>query len=459
MSGTDLFSSAGGVFSWLESFSNFEKNSFSLRHFRLDRMEALLDHFGGPHRAYRSFHIAGSKGKGSTAAFLSSILRAAGFKTGLYTSPHLVSYKERISLAGEEIADEVFIRQGEILRSKIEGLDASRFPGGECPTTFELLTCLGFLIFRHLGCEWVVLETGMGGRLDATNVTLPAASVLTPIELEHTEYLGTTIAAIAEEKAGIIKKGIPVFVSPQTEEALSVFRAAAAKKGCRLWYLPEWFQSIASHTDTGGAHVRLLPAGGQKPLTLRLRLRGEVQAENAALAFLVIRSTLPQIPEELVLRGLEQTDIPGRLQMLKDSPSVFVDGSHTPLSITRLLRSFQEMYPRPGVLILGIVGGKRQEEIAGILCPAFRKVIVTTPGNFKASDPHRLYEICRAYNANTSLIPSPAEALAEAKRCLPDAAILITGSFYLAGEILKLPEASVSPDAKSAEIEREPRGS
>jgi dihydrofolate synthase/folylpolyglutamate synthase len=441
MSGADFFSSAGDVFSWLESFSNFEKNAFSLRNFRLDRMDALLEHFDRPHRAYLSLHIAGSKGKGSTAAFLASVLRAAGFRTGLYTSPHLVSYKERISLAGEEIPDEVFMRQGELLRNKIESLDAAGFPGGELPTTFELLSCLGFLVFRYLGCEWVVLETGMGGRLDATNVTLPRAVILTPIELEHTEYLGSTIAAIAGEKAGIIKPGIPVFASPQTPEALSVFREQAARKGCRLSYLPEYFENVTSHTDSGGAQVRMLPAGGKEPLHLRLRLRGEVQAENAALAFLVIRDVLPQIPEELVLRGLEEADIPGRFQKLEDSPPVFVDGSHTPLSVTRLLHSFREIYPRPDTLILGIVGGKRQEEIAAILCPAFRRVIVTTPGTFKASDPRGLHEICRAYNANASLIPSPAEAFAEAKRSLPDSggSILITGSFYLAGEILKLP--------------------
>jgi dihydrofolate synthase/folylpolyglutamate synthase len=442
MSGADFFSSAGEVFSWLESFSNFEKNAFSLRNFRLDRMEALLGYFGGPHRAYCALHVAGSKGKGSTAAFLASVLRAAGFKTGLYTSPHLVSYKERISLAGQEIPDRVFIRQGQRLKAMMESLEASRFPGGELPTTFELLSCLGFLIFRHLDCEWVVLETGMGGRLDATNVTLPRASILTPIELEHTEYLGGTIAAIAGEKAGIIKKGIPVFVGPQPGEALSVFRARAAEKGCRLSYVPECFQSIASRTDTGGTQVRMLPPGREKPLDLRLRLRGGVQAENAALAFLVIRDVVPEIPEGIVLRGLEEADIPGRFQKLEDSPPVFLDGSHTPLSVSRLLHSFREMYPRPDTLVLGIVGGKRQEEIASILCPAFRRVIVTTPGTFKASDPRALYRICRAYNANSSLIPEPAEALAEAKKGLPDAGspILITGSFYLAGEILKLPQ-------------------
>jgi dihydrofolate synthase/folylpolyglutamate synthase len=439
------FSCAAKVFSWLESFSNFEKNSFSLREFRLDRMERLLDFFGRPHECCRALHIAGSKGKGSTAAFLASILRAAGFKAGLYTSPHLVSYKERISLAGEEIADEVFTAQARILRDLIESLEAKSFPGGAYPTTFELLTCLGFLVFRALGCEWVVLETGMGGRLDATNVIRPEASVLTPIELEHAEYLGNTVAAIAREKAGIIKPGVPVFISPQTGEALEVFRAAAAQKGAAVYYLPECVKKISCRLRKDETAVRIVPAGNEKPFTVRLRLRGEVQAENAALAFLAARTVLPQIPAPVIMRGLEEAFIPGRFQKLEDFPPLFVDGSHTPVSVTRLLRSLREMYPKPDTLILGVVGGKRHEEIAAILCPAFRRVIVTTPGTFKASDPGRLYEACLAYNTRCSLVPDPARALAEAKKEISGLArarnrpILVTGSFYLAGEILKLP--------------------
>ncbi|MDR1932483.1 MAG: bifunctional folylpolyglutamate synthase/dihydrofolate synthase [Spirochaetales bacterium] len=435
-----LFPSTEEVFSWLEGFSNFERNAFTLRNFRLDRMEALLDLFGKPHRAYRCLHIAGSKGKGSTAAFLASVLSAAGLKTGLYTSPHLVSYKERISLAGEEIADDVFICQAEVLRGKIESLDPARFPGGDYPTTFELLTCLGFLIFRALGCAWAVLETGMGGRLDATNVCLPEACVLTPIEFEHTEYLGDTISAIAREKAGIIKSGVPVFCAPQTGEALAVFRAAAAERGCGFHYLPEYFTNISCCTGMDGSLAELQPAGEARRLSLRLRLSGEVQAENAALAFQVIRAVLPELSQDILVRGLEAAFIPGRLQKVEDLPPVFVDGSHTPLSVKRLLHSFRQMFAAPDTLILGIVGGKRCEEIAAILCPAFRSVIVTTPGTFKASDPRRLYEICLKYNASSRLIPGPADAFAAAKKDLPapGSPVLITGSFYLAGEILKL---------------------
>jgi dihydrofolate synthase/folylpolyglutamate synthase len=178
----------------------------------------------------------------------------------------------------------------------------------------------------------------------------------------------------------------------------------------------------------------------ERRVSVRLRLRGEVQAENSGIAFQVVKTILPELPEKIIIKGLEEAFLPGRFQKLEDSPPVFVDGSHTPLSVTRLLHSFREMYPLPGVLILGIVGGKRFEEIAAILCPAFGRVIVTTPGTFKASDPGKLYETCLAYNTNSSLIPGPAEAFASAKNALTgtDRPILITGSFYLAGEILKL---------------------
>lgn len=406
-------------------------------------MHRLLDLFDHPQESFRSYHIAGSKGKGSTATFLSSILKEAGFRTGLYTSPHLVSYKERITLAGEEIDDEVFLEQTTLLRDRLSSLRPEDFPGGEFPTTFELLTCLGFLVFRRLECEVAVLETGMGGRLDATNVVHPIASILTPIELEHTEYLGDTLEKIAAEKAGIIKSKTPVIVSPQVPQALEVFQQVAQAQHSPLHYLPAYLKSFEAHTHIEGTTLyaewnrELLPT--HPPLRILLRLLGEVQAENATLAALTAHLTLPQLPAEAVKRGLETAYIPGRFQRLQDSPPIYVDGSHTPLSACRLLHSFLEIHPQPHTLILGIVSGKRYEEIAQILCPAFQQVIVTTPGTFKASDPVALTECCLRYNPSTRLIRDPVEALQVAIESLPnlEAPVLITGSFYLAGEILK----------------------
>jgi len=434
------------AFAYIESFTNFEKKPFPLRFFRLDRMHQLLDLFDNPQESFQTFHIAGSKGKGSTATFLASILNSAGFRTGLYTSPHLVSYKERITLAGEEIDDEVFLEQIASIQDRLSKLQPEDFPGGEYPTTFELLTCLGFLVFRQLKCDVAVLETGMGGRLDATNVVNPIASILTPIELEHTEYLGDTIPQIASEKAGIIKPNTPVIVSPQVSEALEVFYSVAESRSSPIHYLPHYLRSFEAHTHIEGTELRLewnadlfsstLPP---PPLRILLRLLGEVQAENAALAALTIHLTMPHLSEEVIQRGLETAYLPGRFQRIQDSPPVYVDGSHTPLSARRLLHSFLEIHPRPHTLILGIVSGKRHEEIASILCPAFQRVIVTTPGTFKQSDPKALAECSKRHNPATLLIPDPREALNAALSTLPDpeSPVLVTGSFYLAGEILK----------------------
>ena len=436
-----MFKNLKEAFSYLESFANFEKKAFNLRFVRLDRMERLLEFFGNPHRAFRSIHVAGSKGKGSTATFLASVLREAGFRTGLYTSPHLVSYKERITLAGEEIEDELFLRFTGEIKKLLDRLDPRDFPSGEYPTTFELLTCLGFLIFRDLGCSWAVLETGMGGRLDATNVVLPAASVLTPIELEHTEYLGETVAAIAGEKAGIIKPGVPVFVSPQPEEALAVFREHAAQKGCDFFSFIEELPGLSCRTTRTATYLSFTRRDGTT-LRASLRLLGEVQAENAALAALTLGKIFPELAEESLIRGLETAYISGRFERLEEQPAVYIDGSHTPYSVTRLIHSFQEIHPEPDTLILGIVAGKRYREMAEILCPRFRRTIVTTPGTFKASNPEEVWEACKKISPAALLIPSPEAALVEAKRGLAssDGPILVTGSFYLAGEILKLYE-------------------
>jgi dihydrofolate synthase/folylpolyglutamate synthase len=204
------------AFAYIESFTNFEKKTTMVeREYRLDRMRFLLSSFGNPERAFKTIHVAGSKGKGSTAAFAASILAASGEKTGLYTSPHVASYRERITVNGEEYPDGAYVSAVGRIRDFVESMDEADFPGGTSPTTFELLTLLGFLMFKESSCRWAVIETGIGGRLDATNLILPEVSVLTPIELEHTDILGSTIAAIAREKAGIIKPEFRSFPGPK----------------------------------------------------------------------------------------------------------------------------------------------------------------------------------------------------------------------------------------------------
>lgn len=283
------FSAVEEAFAYLESFTNLERGGgHSVRSYRLDRMHALLDHFGNPDRAFRTIHLAGSKGKGSTATFLASILEEAGRTTGLYTSPHVSDYRERITLAGHFFPETLYVEMVNTIAAHIAELDEDALPGRGQPTTFELLTLLGFLAFREWGCEWAVIETGIGGRLDATNVIRPEMCLLTPVELEHTELLGTTLRAIAGEKAGIIKEGVPVFASYQAPEVRDVFAATAALRHAPIRFLADEIDAIDARFDFESTETTLRWRDGRSE-TFHLSMPGDVQAENAALALLAIR--------------------------------------------------------------------------------------------------------------------------------------------------------------------------
>ena len=210
------------VTAYMESFMNLERRTdrYSNRTYRLDRMQALMEHLGNPQNSYRTIHVAGSKGKGSTASYIAAGLKAAGFVTGLYMSPHVSDYRERFTLAGSFVPDDKLIAAGNELARSLQDFRFHDDIGDTDPTTFELYTAFAFLLFRNLGCTWAVIETGLGGRLDATNIIQSDASVITPIELEHTEILGGTIALIATEKSKIIKQNRPSFSAFQNEDAL-----------------------------------------------------------------------------------------------------------------------------------------------------------------------------------------------------------------------------------------------
>ena len=225
--GIPRFGSTDDVFEYLMRFVNVEKGQAT--EFKLDRMRDLATALGNPHLGPYTIHIAGSKGKGSVSAMCASILEAAGYRCGLYTSPHLLRWKERISLAGKEIPEEAILPLMDGILPLVEGKKSKDYIGSEEPTFFELTTLLAFMVFRHLGCDAQVIETGLGGRLDSTNIVMPDVTVITPIELEHTQFLGNTIGKIAFEKAGIIKKGKILCVSQQRNEAMEVIRARDRK--------------------------------------------------------------------------------------------------------------------------------------------------------------------------------------------------------------------------------------
>ncbi|MCX7030049.1 MAG: Mur ligase family protein [Spirochaetes bacterium] len=432
------FRGPGEVFAWAESFTNLERNLPALdkRVWRLDRMRRLLEAAGGPDTRFRSFHVAGSKGKGSTAALMAGVLTASGRKTGLYTSPHVSSPLERISVDGQPPDPVLFTLMADRARALVDGL-ADSLPGGFSPTTFELLTLLAFLAFREAGCDDAVVETGIGGRLDATNVIMPEASVLTPLDLEHTDILGDTIEEIAAEKAGIIKEGVPAFAAGRPPESKEVFRRAAALRGAPLAFLDEEADilSVAPGTTATGFTLRLR---GGEPVSFTLSMPGAFQAENAALAYLCLRRCRPRIAETQFRAGFAATRLPGRMEIVPGSPTVVLDGAHTPLAVRRLLETFQVLYPAGGVLLFGSVSGKRPHEMAEVLAPAFERIVISRPNAFKPSDPREVWAIFRQMHKGVELLEDPVRALARARELAAGRPILVTGSFYMVSEIRAL---------------------
>jgi len=428
------------VFAWTESFTNLEKGTlpYDKRNYRLDRMRHLLGLFDDPDAGLRIIHVAGTKGKGSTSALLASILDAAGHRTGLYTSPHVTNAFERIAIAGEQPRPDLLVRIGQEARAVVDSLPQDGMPGHFAPTTFELYTLLAFLYFREAGCEEAVIETGIGGRLDATNIVMSEASVITPLDLEHTDVLGDTIEKIAFEKAGIIKQGAPAFSGFQPLAAKHVLQDAAHSRGSVITFLDEELEALGTTLDAKGTSLRL-HLRGEVPVEFRLSLLGEFQAENAALACLTLRRTRPEIPLACYRDGLLAASLPGRMEVMGDRPPVVLDGAHTPLAVSRLLDSFDKIFPGEAVLLFGSVTGKRPREMASILARRFPRIVISTPGTFKESNPDQVFEIFHDLNPDTVLEKEPEAALQRARRESGGThPILVTGSFYMVSEIRRL---------------------
>ncbi len=439
------FTSTEDVFEYLLNYVNVEKGQKT--EFKLDRMLFLASLLGNPQAGRLTIHVAGSKGKGSVSTMCANILHASGLRVGLYTSPHILRWKERIAFAHQPMPENVLISAMEELLPFVEDKSPDFFPGGELPTYFELTTLVAFCAFRASGCSAQVIETGLGGRLDSTNIIDPDVSVITPIELEHTQFLGDTIAKIAFEKAGIIKRGKPVCIAIQKLEALEVFEAKAEAMGSPLHLLGRDIDFDKVCIDAGGTGCRIfglegiLPAAG---LAVHCPMIGAIQAQNMALAALASISALQRSGlgplhggySEAVRMGLEASSLPARFELAGRDPAIVLDGAHTPESIRLTMDTMSSIFPGPKVLLFACAYDKQHERMAAILAPHFKAIIVTKPGTFKVSEPEAVLGSFVALRSDCEFEEDTRAAIEKAvmEAKASGAALLVTGSFYLCAE-------------------------
>jgi len=435
------FADTDELFSHLMGYVNVEKGQST--ELRLDRMRSLCAALGDPQASWPSLHVAGSKGKGSVSTMMARILSAGGLKTGLYTSPHLLRWKERISLAGDEMPEDAILEASDEVLPLVDGKAAQDFPGDALPTYFELTTLIAFCAFRRVGCDAVSLETGLGGRLDSTNVSPSLASVITPLELEHTEWLGGTLSLIAAEKAGIVKPGRPCYLSAQEPEAREVVARACAERGSPLRETSALVSVSDVQVGLGGTAATLAFAPGS-PLAARFpaglraatSLVGAVQADNMALAALAAAESFPAIGEREILAGLAGATLPARFEVLRADPAVVLDGAHTPRSASLTLATFESLFPGPKALLFACAADKRRDELARILAPRFDRITITAPGTFKKSEPEAVWRLFRELSPRARLIADTAGAVraATAEASALGMPLLVAGSFYLCAE-------------------------
>ena len=425
-----------------DSYQTCLNEMYALRRFGiklgLDTIRRILAGLGNPQEHFNAIHVAGTNGKGSVAATLASILNACGLRTGLYTSPHLVRFNERIVVDRQPISDENVL-------SAYRAVKAAAKVDRE-PTFFEFATAMAFHEFKCRRVEWAVVETGMGGRLDATNIIHPALSIITNVSLEHREYLGRRISQIAGEKAGIIKTGVPVVTAVRQKTAIAVVESVAAKHSAPLFRLGKDFRMRRSAADTvtySGLNVRWRG--------LKTALRGDHQLENTALALAaceVLSPVIGAIDPECLQRGLAETRWPGRLEQVLDRPLTLLDGAHNLIAARTLGRYLKTgLAGRAITLVIGILDDKPYREILSALVPHCRRVILTRPKIDRALPPEKLIPTASELTADWSVIPDVAEAVSHAiTSSAPDDVVLIAGSLYVVGEAKAALENQAPPE-------------
>jgi dihydrofolate synthase/folylpolyglutamate synthase len=433
---------------YIYSFANFHVSPTqptAAENLSLARMEQLLDAIGNPHKKFRSIHITGTKGKGSTAATIESILRTAGYRTGFYTSPHLHTFRERIRVDGQVISADDVTATLEKLKPVIDALPDV--------ITFEIITALAFDYFVVHGVDIAVLEVGLGGRLDATNVVTPLVSVITSISYDHMAILGNTLAQIAHEKAGIIKPNVPIVTAPQREEAFRVIEETAREKNAPMIAISDDLQF-----QVAGSHFQVVPVAhtldsqtlewknqNEQPVACNLPLLGKHQLSNAATALATISVLRDQgiaISDDAVRNGISSVEWHGRFEILARHPFVVVDGAHNGDSAHQLVTTLHDYFPNARLHF--IFGASNDKDIAGMfaeLVPHATSFTLTRSNNARASDPTQLAVIASEQSERSNLqieihtTPNLALAMNDARaRATSNDVICVTGSLFVVAE-------------------------
>ncbi|MBF0320199.1 MAG: bifunctional folylpolyglutamate synthase/dihydrofolate synthase [Nitrospirae bacterium] len=400
----------------------------------LSNITHITNLLGAPQTAYKTIHVAGTNGKGSTCAMLQEILMAKGYKTGLFTSPHMVRFTERIKINGTEILPEDVVTLTEEINHTINGID------GLSPTFFEFVTAMAFLYFKRQNVDWAVIETGMGGRFDATNILMPEAAVITNINMDHMEFLGSTIEEIAVEKAGIIKNGTPVITTSQSPEALAILRQRAAELDAHLSAFGADFSATTIRTDITGTAFNY--SGDSELENLKIPFTVAHQVENAACA---VRTAELLFNDITVIRpALSGIKWPGRCELIKHAGmDVLLDGAHNPAAATALSQTLHGVYLKQSfsniIMIIGTMADKDNAGMLRALIPAADTLILSAPSYERAQRPENLLFMAEKLQVNPSTALHTAPSIGEAIKMAAllyrtGSLIVITGSFYTVGE-------------------------
>lgn len=414
---------------YLQNLTKFGMN------FGLGRITELLRRLGDPHRLIKVIHVGGTNGKGSTAAMLAGVLQSAGYRVGTFTSPHLHCYTERYRINGMEIEPN---RVANLITRLRPHLEAMVREGFEHPTEFEVSTALAFCYFYEEAVDYLVLEVGLGGAIDSTNVVHPLLSIITNVAMDHMDYLGNTVSDIARVKAGIIKKGVPVITASENSDVLAIIRETCREKNCRLVRVGQDVTWTYGEHSLKGQYFsyRGLKVSYAK---LWLPLIGRHQVVNAAtaLAALEVLDDLGiYIAKNALQEGLSKTVWPARLELIGDKPPVLIDGAHNYDGAGSLRLALDEYFPdREIIMVLGMLGDKERARVVAKLAPRARYVIITKPNSPRAGDWMQMADEARRYVSEVDTVESIADAvLTGIKRAQKNDLVLVTGSLYMVAE-------------------------